>query len=214
MYFEEKNIKKENIRTKVIKALVFDTKTRYAGEAKPQKECRFNIPCKCYKILNPKFGDNFYVSKQKNSNTSIIITKNQPKEDLEFISKIRFGTGKKYKKNRLRINQNLAKIFGACDIGISVFNYNNSITDDILKEYNNYYIKNKNGYWKGKICYNSRNIWKIESDKKEISIVKMGIKKSFTEAEKDWLLTLRKDFKKIISTKENILTSHIRNLKI
>jgi len=340
MYFEEKSIKKESVRTKVIKALVSDTQTRYAGSAKPQKDCRFNVPYKCYKVLSPKFGDELYVSKQKSSNTSIIITKDQPKDDLDFVAKIRFGTGKKVKKNRLRLNQNLAKMFGACDIGVSVFNYDNdlalrvspkipvpdvnilgaknieefgkyilwkgrtikfvsfsskkspiainefsfkpiggayyikkhsvasmprqkhicigsnckyckdlnkypicynalyfpvlldieagmsrpgvlkfvndgiSIADDILKEYNNYYIRNKTGYWSGKVRYNSRNVWKIEGDRKEIKIVKMGIRKSFTDAERGWLLTLRKDFKKIISTKENIPTSHIRNLKI
>ena len=342
MYFEEENLfvkDTDSIRIKVIKAIVSDTQTRYAGISKPQKTCRFNIPQKCYKVLNVKFGDKLYVSKQKNSNTSIVITKKEPRDDLEVISKIRFGTGKIEKKNRLRINQSIAKMFGACDIGVSVFSYNNELalrvtpnipvpdiniltaknieefgkyilwkgrtikfisfsskttpiavnefsfkpvggayyikkhdvigkpdkkficegrrckyckdlnkypihykalyfpvlinvdtglsrpgvlkfvndgigmTGDILKEYNNYYSKSRNGYWSGNIDYNSKSVWKIESNKK-LNIVRMGIKKSFTDAERGWLLSLRADFKKIISEKENISTSCIQNLKI
>jgi hypothetical protein len=343
MYFEEENLSNNSLlstRLKVIKAIISDTKTRYIGTSKPQKECRFNIPNKCCEILNLKFGDDVYISKPKNSNTSMIITKKEPK-DLELLSKIKYGDGVKENKNRLRINQKLAKTFGACDIGISAYNHNNEfalrispkipspdinilsakniedfgkyilwkgrtikfisfydckskillnefafktiggafyikkhdvvgkhdikfkcvgkkckhcknlekypikykalyfpvlildfdsnlfrpgmlkfvnngieIVNDILKEYNNYYFKNKKGYWVGKIENNNRNVWKIENGKKSIKIVKMGIKRQLNDSEKGWLLSLRKDFKKIISKKENILLSDIQNLKI
>ena len=334
----------EIVRYKVINAILSDNNTRYAGAASPQKTGRFNIPKKCYSVLSPKFGDTLFVIQDNKTPTSMIITKKPNEADKDkIVGEIQFGSGIKTKKNRLRINQNLAKMFGACDIGVSIFDYNKSLAlrvcpkvpkpdfdiykattlEDLAKyvlwpgrtirflsfasenstysgdefsfkllgsafylekhneflkmdtehlcsldkncEYckdlkqfpiyyraiyfpilynvverptrpgvlkfvngaikhsfplidavNRHYSKTKGGYWSGPISYNSSSTWKFGNNTKtnKIEISKMGVKTRLSDAELGWLLTMRKDFKKFVSEKEQITMSVITNKRV
>jgi hypothetical protein len=126
--FNPKLEEKTTLREKVINALIADNKTRYAGISRPQKSGLFNVPKKCYSVLNPKFGEVFNVIKDTNTNYGIIISRSLLEEDKDnLICKVRFGSGIKQKKNRLRITQKLARVFGTCEIGFSIFDYNNKL---------------------------------------------------------------------------------------
>jgi len=328
------DLKNENIRSKVINALISDNKTRYAGVSSPQKTGRFNIPKKCIEALRPEFGDSLHVIEDNNTPTGIIIAKKPAREDEDkVLSRVRFGTGQKEEKRRLRLNQNVAKTFGACDIGVSIFSYNGDLAlrvspkvpdpdiniykartieefgryilwpgrtikfisfagegmmfgDEfsfkllggmfiikkhislegesvvckvkecdncgsagkfpltyfaayfpvlcniingpsrpammkfvnkgmpvclpLIKDTLSYHEKTKTNYWSGPVDYEGI-VWKAANDyrKNKVCISEIGVERKLTDAERGWLLTMRKEFRNIISAKEAVSRSSV-----
>lgn len=115
----------ESDRIKVISAIIADNKLRYAGTSVPQKSGRFNIPLSCVGILNPKPHEEFVIVKDDfGGNGSIIITREKTTTQNDIIlSRVKFGTGKKKLKKRIRLNQKLASMFGVCELGFSACDF-------------------------------------------------------------------------------------------
>jgi len=126
-YQEDSN--NEADRIKVISAIIADNKLRYAGTSVPQKSGRFNIPLRCVNILNPKVGEYFAVVKDDfGGNGSVIIVSDTAVTNNDvMLSRVRFGTGKKKLKKRIRLNQKLASMFGVCELGFSVCDFRGNL---------------------------------------------------------------------------------------
>jgi bifunctional DNA-binding transcriptional regulator/antitoxin component of YhaV-PrlF toxin-antitoxin module len=95
------------------------------GSSNPQNTGRFNVPKKCLDLLKLNFGD--YVYAIEDGTDYILLVKHVARKDRnKIVCKLRYGTGKKEKKERLRINQKLARYLDCEQLGFSFVSYNKS----------------------------------------------------------------------------------------
>ena len=122
---DQSNLSIDSLSEKIIDVLLDNNIFIFQTTGVPQESKRINIPKKCYSVLNPVFGQTFYVVLDGDS---VLVVDHVLKTNRnKVLSTIKFGSGLNERKNRLRLNKDVTRLLGNDEVGFTVVKYGKSV---------------------------------------------------------------------------------------